>query len=194
MHRNQKNRQVVAITFGVVFCMVALAYASVPLYRLFCQVTGYGGTTQVADQLPQKVLERTVTVTFNADTGKGLGWAFRPDQKSMTLQVGAAGLAYYTAVNTSDQPIVGTATFNVTPLKAGRYFTKIECFCFEEQTLNPGETANYPVLFYVEPAMDDDPNMRGVTDITLSYTFFKAESDALANALKKDTGTVELTN
>lgn len=160
--------------------MVGMAFASVPAYRLFCQITGYGGTPAIAGAgsvLPA-VLDRTMTVRFDASVNGSLPWTFAPVQGSMVVQVGEQGLAHYTATNTSEAPITGTATFNVTPLKAAQYFTKIDCFCFTEQTLKPGETADMPVTFYVDPAIADDPNVRDVKTITLSYTFFRKDQTA----------------
>lgn len=156
--------------------MVGLAFASVPAYQLFCKVTGYGGTPKVATQAtaPQ-VLARTMTVRFDASVNGTLPWRFVPAQGPMTVHVGEQSLAFYRAVNDSDVPITGTATFNVTPLKAAKYFTKIECFCFTEQTLQPGQTVDMPVTFYVDPAIVDDPHVSEVKTITLSYTFFKKE-------------------
>ncbi len=154
--------------------MVGLAFASVPLYQLFCQVTGYGGTTRIAEALPEAVGERVIKVRFNADLAAGLPWAFQPEQRQVTLRVGEQGLAFFRAENLSDRPIVGTASFNVTPLKAGPYFNKIDCFCFTEQRLAPGESAQLPVSYFIDPAISDDPNLADVMTITLSYTFFEA--------------------
>lgn len=160
--------------------MVGMAFASVPAYRLFCQITGYGGTPAIAaagSALPA-VLERTMTVRFDASVNGRLPWHFAPVQGVMVVQVGEQGLAHYTATNTSEAPVTGTATFNVTPLKAAQYFTKIDCFCFTEQTLKPGETVDMPVTFYIDPAIADDPNVQDVKTITLSYTFFRKEQTA----------------
>lgn len=170
------NRRTAVVLVAVVFAMVGLTAASVPLYRLFCQVTGYGGTTQTAAAAPARILEREIRVRFSADTNSALPWTFRPAQGDMTLKVGETGLAYFTVRNDADRPVTGTATFNVTPDKAGLYFTKIDCFCFTEQKLGPGEEAEMPVTFFVDPAIADDPNLDDVTTITLSYTFFPARS------------------
>jgi len=176
--RQQRRNGIVALSAAaVVVGMVGLAFASVPLYRLFCQVTGYGGTTQVAEALPASVGERSITVRFNADTAGGMPWSFRPAQRQVTLKVGEQGLAFYTASNPTGRRVAGTATFNVTPLKAGPYFTKIDCFCFIEQVLAPGESVDMPVAFFVDPAIEDDPNLKEVTTITLSYTFFETEPE-----------------
>ncbi len=163
---------------SVVAGMVGVSFAAVPLYRLFCQVTGFAGTTQTAVAAPAEALDRVITVRFNADIGKRLPWRFRPDQVAMELQVGEQGLAFFTAANTSDETVTGHAVFNVTPLKAGRYFTKIQCFCFDKQVLEPGQSASMPVTFFVDPEIADDPNLDDVSTITLSYTFFRTEGEA----------------
>ncbi|MDJ0895795.1 MAG: cytochrome c oxidase assembly protein [Alphaproteobacteria bacterium] len=155
--------------------MVGLAFASVPLYRLFCQVTGYGGTTQTAQALPDAPVERVITIRFNADTNPDLPWTFKPSDVAVDLRVGEEGLTFYRAVNQGPVSTVGTATYNVTPQKAGIYFNKIECFCFTEQLLRPGEAMDMPVSFFVDPAIVDDPNLNDVSTITLSYTFFPAK-------------------
>lgn len=161
--------------------MVMLTYASVPLYRLFCEATGYGGTTREAKHAPGKVLSRVVTVEFNADTDPGLPWKFRPGQPSMRVKVGQQSTTHYVAKNLTNTPLTGHATYNVLPFSAGRYFVKIECFCFKEQTLAPGAEVNMPVVFYVDPAIADDPEMKDVSTITLSYTFFPVKNDANKN-------------
>jgi len=161
------------IAAGVVVGMVGMAYAAVPLYQIFCQVTGYGGTTQVAAEGPEEIGERVITVRFNADTARDVRWNFRPQQRAITLRVGEHALALYEASNPTDQRIVGSATFNVTPAKAGIYFNKIECFCFTEQALAPGQRVDMPVSFFVDPDIADDPNLDDVKTITLSYTFFE---------------------
>jgi cytochrome c oxidase assembly protein subunit 11 len=152
--------------------MIGLAYAAVPLYRIFCQVTGYGGTTQAADAGSEVVLDRMVTIRFDANTARGMAWNFQAEQRQMTLRIGETGLAFYRASNPTTKAITGTATFNVTPPQAGAYFNKIECFCFTEQTLEPGASADMPVSFFVDPAIVDDPDVASVGTITLSYTFF----------------------
>lgn len=179
----KKNARLGLTVLGVVFLMVGLAYASVPLYKLFCSVTGFGGTTQVAQNLPGNVLERTVTVKFNAETNRNLAWEFEPEQREIKVRLGQRGLTAYFAHNKLSTPSTGMAVYNVTPLKAGKYFHKIECFCFNEQTLAPTERVNMPVMFFVDPSMADDPAMDDVTEITLSYTFFKAQTKELDSAL-----------
>ncbi|MDE0944501.1 MAG: cytochrome c oxidase assembly protein [Alphaproteobacteria bacterium] len=169
----RRNRLTAIIAAGVVFGMVGMAYAAVPLYQMFCQVTGFGGTTQVAEEAPSEIGDRIITVRFNADTARGMPWDFSPQQRAVTLHVGEQTLAFYQATNPTDRPIVGTSTFNVTPAKAGAYFNKIDCFCFTEQVLAPGESVDMPVSFFVDPAISDDPNLDDVKTITLSYTFFE---------------------
>jgi cytochrome c oxidase assembly protein subunit 11 len=152
--------------------MVMLAYASVPLYQLFCAVTGYGGTTQRAVALPGSVSERVITVEFNADIDPGLPWDFAPGERRRTVKVGEQGLTHYVAKNLTDKPVGGHAVYNVVPFKAGQYFTKIHCFCFENQTLGANQQVDMPVSFFIDPAMLSDPEMKDVHTITLSYTFF----------------------
>ena len=176
-----KNTRLLATLSGVAIAMVGAAYAAVPLYNLFCQVTGYGGTTQVADTASDRVLERTVEVRFNASTERGFPWTFEPLQTSMTVRVGETSLAFYRATNTSDRPVTGMATYNVTPFKSAPYFSKLECFCFTEQTLQPGESIEMPVLFFVDPLIDEERRMDDVRTITLSYTFFE-QADGAASA------------
>ena len=180
--RASGKRLTVVISASVIVGMLGLTAAAVPLYQLFCQVTGYGGTTQRAEAAPGGELEQTITVRFNADIDPDLPWAFAPEQRQMEVRVGEQNLAFYGARNRSDRPIVGQATYNVTPFKAAPYFSKIACFCFEEQTLQPGEAVDMPVSFYVDPGILSDPNTRDVRTITLSYTFFllEDESEALA--------------
>ena len=157
---------------SVIVGMVGLTAAAVPLYRLFCQVTGYGGTTQRADAAPERQVDQTIEVRFNADVAQGLPWSFAPVERAVEVRLGEQHLAFYRAHNGGDRPIAGTATFNVTPFKAGAYFSKIACFCFEEQSLQGGETVDMPVSFYVDPAILEDPDTQDVRAITLSYTFF----------------------
>ncbi len=155
-----------------VFGMVGAAYASVPLYKLFCQVTGYGGTTQRAEAAPDTVIDRPVTVRFDANASGQVPWSFQPVERQITLDLGETRQTAYRVRNQSDKPVTAKATFNVTPLTAGIYFNKIQCFCFTEQTLQPGEEVDMPVVFFVDPAIVDDPDLKEVPTITLSYTFF----------------------
>lgn len=166
----------VALSLGMIVAgMVGMSFAAVPLYDLFCRVTGFSGTTQVAAEGASTVLDRDIQVRFNADTSPDLAWSFQPVQRTFDVKVGEEVLGYYKAKNVGSRPLVGTATYNVTPLNAGRYFSKIECFCFTEQRLEPGESIEMPVTFFVDPAIADDPHMNDVRTITLSYTFFPAK-------------------
>jgi cytochrome c oxidase assembly protein subunit 11 len=184
--RVRGKRLTVVAAVSVIAGMLGLTAAAVPLYRLFCQVTGYGGTTQRAEATPDRGLEGTITVRFNADVDPALPWSFAPEQRQIEVRIGEQSLAFYRARNRSEHPIVGQATYNVTPFKAGPYFSKIACFCFDEQVLQPGEEVDMPVSFYVDPAILSDPDTREVRTITLSYTFFLLE-DATA-ALEQDRG------
>ena len=186
--QTQKRKQkTLLLVMSVVFFMGALSYASVPLYKLFCQVTGYGGTTQVVENTSDKVLDRSIIVRFDANVNPALDWKFLPTQRSLELSLGENALAFYRAENTGSSPVVGTATFNVTPDKAGIYFNKVECFCFQEQLLEPNQIIDMPVSFFIDPDMANDPNLDGVTTITLSYTFFKSQvqSGTAATSEKK---------
>ena len=165
------NQKTVAQTVGVVLVMGSLGFASVPLYDLFCRVTGFGGTTSVASGEGVEVLDQTILVRFDASLEKGMPWEFRPVQREMELKIGEVGLAFYEAYNPTDKPIAGTASYNVAPYAAGGYFTKIDCFCFTEQVLAPGERMQMPVTFYVDPEIVEDEDGKFVKQITLSYTF-----------------------
>ncbi|MFO1089130.1 MAG: cytochrome c oxidase assembly protein [Hyphomicrobiales bacterium] len=175
------NRRVAIVCATVAAGMVGMAYASVPLYRLFCQVTGFGGTTQVAEAAPVTVLDRTMTVKFDANVGPGLTFRFVPAQRDETLKIGEQGMAYYEVTNTGTTTQVGTAVFNVVPHQAGIYFNKIECFCFTEQKLEPGQSARLPVVYFVDPAIADDPDLKTLPELTLSYTFYPAKVQATQN-------------
>ena len=150
--------------------MTGLGFASVPLYRIFCEATGFNGTTQRGLDAPGAAGGR-VTVAFDSNVSPKLPWVFKPEREQETVDIGARDMAFFTATNRSNKPITGTATFNVTPSQAGKYFTKIKCFCFTEQTLKPGETVSIPVIFFVDPKIADAPETRAVRTITLSYTF-----------------------
>ena len=160
--------------------MAAMAWAAVPLYNLFCRVTGFAGTTQVATSGSDVVLERTVTVRFDGSTVRDMAWEFKPVTKPVELRIGETAIAFFEAYNPTDRVIAGTASYNVSPFSVGGYFTKIDCFCFTEQVLQPGQRAVMPVTFYIDPAMVDDAETEGVTTITLSYTFFETELDSQA--------------
>lgn len=178
----RRNRRVLAGALGVVAVMVGLSFAAVPFYRLFCRATGLGGTTQVATAASGRVVDRLVTVRFDAVVNGDLKWDFHPDQTAATVKPGEPTEIHYHARNRGDQAVVGTATFNVTPDKAGIYFDKIQCFCFTRQRLEPGQDADLGVTFFVDPAMADDPDMADVKTITLSYTFFRAADQTAAVA------------
>lgn len=167
-----RNRRTAFVAGVVVLAMLGLTAASVPLYRLFCQVTGYGGTTQRAEAAPGAVAGPVLTILFNADVAPDLPWRFQPAQRRLEVRAGEQHLAYYTAENRGSGAVVGTATFNVTPHKAGVYFHKLACFCFEQQTLEAGQRVEMPVSFFVDPALLEDASTREVRQITLSYTFF----------------------
>ncbi|MBM3524173.1 MAG: cytochrome c oxidase assembly protein, partial [Alphaproteobacteria bacterium] len=170
-----RNRRLAFGLLGLVAGMTGVAFAAVPLYQWFCAVTGFGGTTMRADSAPSSPGERLITVRFNADVGgTDLPWRFRALEHSVRLKVGEERLAFYRAENAGQAPVVGTATYNVTPHKAAIHFKKIACFCFTEQELAPGESLEMPVSFFVDPAIADDRRMRDVHTITLSYTFFRA--------------------
>ncbi len=170
------NRKTVLSLSATALAMLGLGFASKPLYDAFCRVTGYGGTTQIAENISTEILERQIKVRFDANVANGLGWTFKPDDVAMTVKLGQNALAYYTARNDTDEAIVGTASFNVTPIKAAPYFSKIECFCFTEQKLEPGEQVSMPVLFFVDPEMNKDWRLDEIKTITLSYTFHRVKT------------------
>lgn len=155
--------------------MLGSAYASVPLYQLFCKVTGYGGTTQVAAQAPHEINARQVTVRFDANVAPELAWEFMPEQRERTVNLGETALVMFRVRNLSNQDTWGTASYNVTPERTGSYFAKLQCFCFDKQHLGPGETMEMPVVFFVDSAMNSDDELDKVKTITLSYTFFAAK-------------------
>jgi cytochrome c oxidase assembly protein subunit 11 len=177
-HR-RRNAATAGLLVAVVAAMLGLTAASVPLYRLFCQATGLGGTTQRASAGPDReVAGRLITVRFDANTAPELGWEFKPVQSSVTVHPGEEKVIAYRAKNLTREPVTGTATFNVTPAKTGIYFDKLQCFCFTRQHLDPGQSAELSVKFFVDPDIASDPNTRDVDTITLSYTMFRAPSDA----------------
>ncbi len=188
-----RNTRVAVLCAAFAVGMVGLAYASVPLYRLFCQMTGFAGTTQRAERPSAVVLDRRVTVRFDANVGPGLSWDFLPVQPTMTVKIGENGLAFYKVTNRSDKPIVGTATFNVTPDQAGGFFNKVECFCFTEQRLEPGESAELPVSFFIDPAIEKDVDGSQINDITLSYTFYPVDKpkERVTGSASGTSGTLE---
>jgi cytochrome c oxidase assembly protein subunit 11 len=173
--RNNRTAGIMAV-LGLV--MLGLAFASVPLYRVFCQVTGYGGTTQRAEIAPGAIpADGKISVRFDANTNSALPWKFEPEQEKVTVVPGAATKIYYRATNLVARPTTGQAVFNVSPAEVGKYFSKIECFCFTEQTLNGGQSVDMPVVFFVDPKVRQDPDTKDVQEITLSYTFYPVETD-----------------
>ena len=172
-----------SLTVGVVVLMGGLAYASVPFYDWFCRVTGFGGTPTTSDVASDEILDQTITVQFDGSLTRDMPWEFKPVVRSMDIRIGETGLAFYEAHNPTDRVVKGSATFNVFPYQAGQFFTKIDCFCFEEQTLQPGETVQMPVTFYVDPEIVADREGQYIHTITLSYTFFEIEPDEAQAAL-----------
>lgn len=193
----RSHAKVAGICAAVVVAMVGAAYASVPLYDLFCRVTGYGGTTQRAETYSDEVLDETIVVRFDANVAGGLPWEFAPEERRVELRIGETGQMVYLSHNTSDAMTAGTSTYNVSPPSAGLYFNKIQCFCFTEQPLEAGETVEMPVVFFIDPRIVEDKNARDVGEITLSYTFYPkdgdgAESEPLAAAPQDDTDRKQL--
>ncbi|MFK7841373.1 MAG: cytochrome c oxidase assembly protein [Sphingorhabdus sp.] len=180
-----KNRRSGWMAASMGLGMLALGFAAVPLYEVFCRVTGYGGTTQrvgVAQAATVKTASEVLSIRFDSNVNSALPWSFKPEQAVDRVSVGARDMAIFIATNNSDQPVVGTATFNVTPLLAGQYFNKVQCFCFTEQVLKPGETMRMPVLYYVDPAIMDDPETKDIKEITLSYTFYRSNDQRALDA------------
>jgi len=181
-----RNRRTLTWALLAALAMLGMGYAAVPLYDLFCRATGFGGTTQRASEAQADAAERlaasaggrTFSIRFDGSLARGMPWDFRPAQVTDTVAVGTRDMAVFIARNNSDRPVTGTATFNVEPERAGVYFNKIQCFCFTEQTLAPGQEVRMPVIYYVDPAALDDPRMDGVEQITLSYTFHQAKGDS----------------
>ncbi len=175
-----RNRRTALFAVMAAFAMLGLGYASVPLYRLFCNVTGYGGTTMRASEaaVPGGIAGKTMEVRFDANHASSLPWTFKAEATSQTVTIGARNIAFFTATNLSDKPVTGTATYNVTPTQSGAHFAKIQCFCFNKQTLAPGQTMRMPVIFFIQPAILDDPLAKDVKAITLSYTFYPVDEAA----------------
>lgn len=171
-----RHRRVGIICVAVAAGMLGMAYAAVPLYRLFCQVTGYAGTTQVATAPSSKVIDKTITMRFDANVSRDLPWSFQPVLHTTDVRLGETRIAYYRATNTSDHAVTGTAVFNVTPESAGRFFNKLECFCFTEQRLEPGQSIDMPVSFFVDPEIVNDSTAGRISEITLSYTFYPVKN------------------
>lgn len=180
----ERNIRLACLCVLLVGSMIAAAYAAVPLYRLFCEATGYGGTPQRAQSAPQSPIDRTITVEFDANAGTGLPWTFLPAQRRISTRIGEQTIAYYRAANNSVEPRTGSAVFNVTPALAGRYFNKIECFCFQEQTLQPGQSVDLPVVFFIDPKIADDKDLVSLKTITLSYTFYPVAQERTAAEAK----------
>lgn len=180
-----KNTRTLVWVFAIVIGMAGLSFASVPLYTLFCRVTGFGGTPKIGGAAPAAILDREITIKFNADTSPALAWDFKPEQRSVKLPIGREGLIAYRATNMAGQVSTGTAVYNVTPERAAKYFHKTECFCFGEQQLGPKQDASLPVVFYVDPALAQDRELDDLKVITLSYTFFPADSKELEGALER---------
>ena len=172
--RNQAAATAALIAAAAAVGMTGMAFAAVPLYRAFCQATGFDGTTRRADKGPEAALDQSIAIRFDGNV-RGLAWDFRPEQVSQTVKIGATTMAFFKATNTSDRPLTGTSNFNVVPEAAGAHFRKIECFCFQEQTIQPGETIEFPVVYFVDPELTKDPDAKRIDEITLSYTFFPVE-------------------
>jgi cytochrome c oxidase assembly protein subunit 11 len=175
---SRRQRATAAWCAALVLGMTGAAYAAVPLYRLFCDVTGYGGTPRRAAEPSSVVLGRSVSVRFDANVAANLPWRFEPVQSTLDVRIGENALAFYRATNVSDRTLVGTATFNVFPEQAGAYFNKLECFCFKEQRLEPGQSAEFPVSFFIDPALVGDKDVRAITHMALSYTFYPVAAPA----------------
>lgn len=175
-----RDRRFAAWLVIVPAVMLGLSFAAPPFYRMFCQATGLNGTTNRANTASTHTIDRMITVRFDTNISPALAWEFQPERREIRLKIGENGLAFFRATNRSGVPLTGTATFNVTPEIAGSYFTKVQCFCFTEQTLAPGATVEMPVSFFVDPAIMDDPEARALSEITLSYTFFKTGNPAAA--------------
>ena len=169
------NKRTIVPLVGMVFLMGLLSFASVPMYDWFCRVTGYGGTPNTAETNNSKVLENTIKVRFDASLERNMPWNFEPLQYELEINVGDSGIAFYEAFNPTDRPVAGQASFNVVPFSAGQYFTKVECFCFVEQVLQPGEKVTMPVSFYIDPEIVNDREARFVNSVTLSYTFYEID-------------------
>lgn len=191
--RPRRLRITTGILVGVAAGMLGLSFASVPLYRMFCQATGYDGTPKTVDVArSERTVDRIVTVRFDANVNSALPWSFEPVQHEVRVKLGEETLIHYTARNNSDRPITGQATFNIVPEKAAQYFNKIACFCFDEQTLDPRQEVDMPVLFYVDPALADDPTVKDVTQITLSYTFYRVDGNSSSKSATARSATARL--
>ncbi len=177
-----KNLRVAFGALAATFTMLGLSYAAVPFYKAFCQATGFGGTTQRAAAAPAKSTDQMITIRFDANTSGALAWDFHSRQTEMKIKIGEQAMAYFDAKNIGAMTSTGSAVFNVTPPAAGAYFNKIQCFCFTKQTLNAAESKEFPVMYFVDPAILDDADAKGIHEITLSYTFYPADADKTAEA------------
>jgi cytochrome c oxidase assembly protein subunit 11 len=181
---SQKNRRTGLLVLGIVIGMIALTASSVKMYELYCRMTGFGGQAIQADEKPDIVLNREVKIRFNTDVNSNLSWDFKADQDPVTVKLGQEAAISYSALNKGTKAAAGTAIYNVDPPAAGKYFHKTQCFCFDYQLIAVGEAAHFPVVFYVDPALDKDPQLKDLKSITLSYSFFKADSPELEKALE----------
>jgi cytochrome c oxidase assembly protein subunit 11 len=181
----KKNSQTALNILAIAVGMFGMAYASVPLYNIFCKITGFGGTTQEAKETPSQVINRDMKVIFNTDVSPELSWDFKPLQTTTKVKVGEQKLVFFEARNYGTEPIAGMASYNVTPDKMGVYFTKLKCFCFEQQVINPGEKITFPVSFFIDPEIMNDKNLNDVNEVTLSYTFFKYKDQDLTKLRNK---------
>ena len=177
---HKAKRRTAIVSAAVVLCMAGAAFAAVPLYKRFCQLTGFDGTVRKADAAPTQVLDKTLVIRFDANV-RGVPWEFAPDQNTQTIKIGKTGLAFFHVKNTSDKPVTAHAAYNVTPESSAKYFQKLQCFCFTDQTLQPGQSADFPVVYFVDPKYVDDPDTKNEPDVTLSYTFFPVGSSASAD-------------
>jgi cytochrome c oxidase assembly protein subunit 11 len=179
---NTKNLRIALSAVAVSTAMLGLSFAAVPFYKAFCQATGFGGTTQRADAAPAKSTDQMISIRFDANTSGALPWKFQPRQTEMKIKIGEQAMAYFDATNIGSKTNTGSAVFNVTPPAAGAYFNKIQCFCFTKQTLAAGQSLEFPVMYFVDPAILQDADAKGIHEITLSYTFYPAEADKTAEA------------
>lgn len=190
--KERANGAIVGACLAFVVGMVGMAYAAVPLYDMFCRVTGYNGTTQRVEQASDVILDQKIRVTFDANVASGLPWEFKPVQRYVDLRIGETVQISYRAKNLSSKPTTGQATFNVTPMEAGAYFNKLECFCFTDITLKPGETRDMPVVFFVDPEIANFPDTKDLKVITLSYTFYAENKPKPVAAKTEDSGATKL--
>jgi cytochrome c oxidase assembly protein subunit 11 len=192
MELAQRNKKMLSGLSAIVLIMTGLAFASVPFYDWFCRVTGFAGTTLTADTGSAIIIDREIKIRFDGSVDRALAWEFKPVQKEMKVKIGEMGLAFYEAYNPTSEPIMGTASYNVFPFSAGSFFTKIDCFCFEEQLLAPGERVQMPVSFYIDPDIENDMDGKFINQITLSYTFYQREIVESAAIMLEDPQKVKL--